>query len=140
MTDVAGSIPVARSNDDAGGAGHLQPRARVGAAFVPAFTLNFAQASHGIPCRWARLGSFLDLRRPDSRLDVAVGCIQASWRSRTLRARSSSNAIVSRRTVMFMVAGSLDGTKAVLSSSDSRLTVFWCQRRRTRDPLSPVEN
>ena len=59
--DVAGSIPVARSNRRRGVAGHLQPRVRVGAAFVRAFTPNFAHASHGIPCRWARLGSSRDL-------------------------------------------------------------------------------
>ncbi len=44
-----------------GVAAHLQPRVRVEAAGVRAFTASFVYASHGIRCRCSRLGSFLDL-------------------------------------------------------------------------------
>src|SRR5262249_24975830 len=53
-----------------GGAGPLQPRVRVAAAFVPAFTQSLVLAIRGIRCRWTHWGSSLDLRRPDSMLDV----------------------------------------------------------------------
>ena len=55
--DVAGSIPVARSNDDAGLQATCSPAFALLLPLFLRFTPNFAHASHGIPCRWARVGS-----------------------------------------------------------------------------------
>src|SRR4029453_17123095 len=65
-----------------GVAGRLQPRVRVDAALVRAFTLSFVRACQGIPCRLSRLGSSLTGRRPDSRLDV-IDEVVGRWTTRS---------------------------------------------------------